>query len=152
MNIFQISYCFVSPITTVFYLTCSKLLLHWFKKRTFPFTLGHEDSQFMLLQNSFTVCCSANLMLFFVMSLIFVGVFFSIPLLLAYDTVSDHLCVCMFVQVKVCVKGSNNFLAHTLHTEGFLFLYNLLSHYFKSPLFTIGTTVASKAFRIQYDK
>lgn len=73
-------------------------------------------------------------MLFFVMLLIFASAFFSIPLPVAYDPVSDHLCVSMSVQVKVCVKGSNNPLAHTLHTEGFLFLYSLLSHCFTSSL------------------
>lgn len=82
-------------------------------------------------------------MLFFVTLLIFLCVFLSIPLPLVHDSVSDHLCVCMSVQVKACVKGSNNPSAHTLQTKGFLFLYSLLSHYFTSSFFKIGATVAS---------
>lgn len=112
-------------------------------RRLTIYVIAEQFSQHVVLK---TLCC------FFVMLLIFVSVFFSIPLLIAYDTTSDHLCVCMSVQDKVCLKRSNNPLAQTLHTEGFLYLYSLSSRYFKSPLFKMGTTVASIAFRIQYDK
>lgn len=134
MNIFKISHCFITPITTVFHLRYSKLLSHQFKNEHFLLLWGMKTHNLCYCKTVFVICFSENLMLFFVILLIFVGIFFSIPLPVAYDTMSDHLCVCMSVQVKVRVKARNNPLEHTLHTEGFLFLYSLLSHYFTSSL------------------
>lgn len=143
MNILKISYCFVMPVTTIFYSRCAKLLLHWLKNQRFLLHWGMRIQNLHYWETIFTVCCSENLILDFCGMTNFSSCLFQYP-------IATDLCQCewSFVCLHVCanqacVKESNNPLAHTLHMEGFLFLYSLLSHCFTSSLFKTGATVAS---------